>query len=54
MHEEPPYMIDAALAGKLLPLLRSLLLTALACDLQADFTSDTTAIFGSPPPRGDE
>jgi len=54
MHEEPPYMIDAALAGKLLPLLRSLLLTALACDLQADFTSDTTAIFNSPPPRAGE
>jgi len=34
MHEEPPYMVDAGLAGRFLPLLRSLLLTALACDLQ--------------------
>jgi N-formylglutamate deformylase len=35
MIEEPPYMVDAGRAGKLLPVLRSLLLTALACDLQA-------------------
>jgi N-formylglutamate deformylase len=35
MHEEPPYMVDAGRAGRLLPVLRSLLLTALACDLTA-------------------
>ena len=33
MLEEPPYMVDAGRAGRLLPVLRSLLLTALACDL---------------------
>jgi N-formylglutamate deformylase len=33
MIEEPPYMVDAGRAGRLLPLLRSLLLTALACPL---------------------
>ena len=36
MLEEPPYMVDAARAGRLLPVLRSLLLTALACDLQPE------------------
>jgi N-formylglutamate deformylase len=50
MHEEPPYMVDAGLAGKLLPLLRSLLLTALACDLQSDLTSEATIAW---PPSGD-
>ncbi|HTT11557.1 MAG TPA: N-formylglutamate deformylase [Burkholderiaceae bacterium] len=54
MHEEPPYMVDAARAGKLLPLLRSLLLTALACDLQSDLSSDTTIALKSPPPRAGE
>jgi len=33
MLEEPPYMVDAGRAGRLLPVLRSLLLTALACPL---------------------
>jgi len=54
MHEEPPYMIDAGLAGKLLPLLRSLLLTALACDLQSDLASDATITFKSLPPLAGE
>jgi hypothetical protein len=44
-------MIDAARAGKLLPLLRSLLLTALACDLRSDLT-EATVVFPSPPPAG--
>jgi N-formylglutamate deformylase len=35
MLEEAPYMIDAGRAGRLLPVLRSLLLTSLACDLKA-------------------
>jgi N-formylglutamate deformylase len=52
MLEEPPYMIDAARAGKLLPLLRSLLLTALACDLRSDLT-EATVVFPSPPPAGE-
>jgi N-formylglutamate deformylase len=34
MLEEPPYMVDAGRAGRLLPVLRSLLLTALASDLK--------------------
>lgn len=34
MIEETPYMVDAGRAGRLLPVLRSLLLTALACDLK--------------------
>ncbi len=34
MIEEPPYMVDAGRAGRLLPVLRSLLLTALACDIK--------------------
>jgi N-formylglutamate deformylase len=54
MNEEPPYMVDAGRAGRLLPLLRSLLLTALACDLQSDFTSDATLAFKSPAPRAGE
>ncbi len=35
MLEEAPYMVDAGRAGRLLPVLRSLLLTALACDVKA-------------------
>jgi N-formylglutamate deformylase len=42
MLEEPPYMVDAGRAGKLLPVLRSLLLTCLACDLQSDLASELT------------
>ena len=43
MHEEPPYMVDAGLAGRFLPLLRSLLLTALACDLQPSVSAPPLA-----------
>ena len=49
MQEEPPYMVDAARAGKLLPVLRSLLLTALACDLQSDLTAEGTVVSPNPP-----
>jgi hypothetical protein len=42
-------MVDAGRAGKLLPVLRSLLLTALACDLQGDLTT-----LYSPPPLAGE
>lgn len=52
MLEEPPYMVDAARAGRFLPLLRSLLLTTLACDLRSDLTSELTVAFPPPPARG--